>query len=332
MPKEKTNIEKSILETLAYYRILKTPLTLIQIGRYLFSGKHHRHCQNLSEIKEILGRLKEDGKIIEQKGLYWLNLKQTNKVPAQNSFPEPKYATWLKYIKLEKFAQIKINKIRKSLKILKLIPFLRGIFVCGSVSRKVCGFQSDIDFLILTAKNRTWTVRFMLTVFAWLVGKKTKNTGTRKDKFCLNHYRSSSKLKLEDKLRDLYSAGEYSRMINLYSVDHIERKFFKKNKRWIKEFLPNFNFSKLPLYFFENKRSILLRKKIEKMLSGKIGNIIDKLLYYLQSGKIAFSQNSSFSSQRRIITEREVIMFHLNPRAPKALNRYRKLCQNLTLQ
>lgn len=327
MTKNNTNtLKKSVLATLAYYRTVRTPLTLVQIGRYLISNNKGDQAF-LSEIKHVLDDLLEKDVIIEQKGLYWL---KTNSAPHQR--------TWLKFIQLEKIAQRKINTVRKALKIFSTIPFLRGIFICGSVARKVSRPESDIDFLILTKQNRVWIVRLLITVFAFLLGKKTNDsrfpreqTGSRKNKFCLNHYRSSSKLKLEEDLRDLYSAQEYSRMINIYSTNKIERKFFKKNKEWMKKYLPNFSFTKLPLYNGEDYQNFgrSLQKIFENMLSGKIGNIIEKLLQLLQVEKIKISGKEFPTSRRRVITNDEVIMFHLNPRAFGVINTYEKICQKL---
>jgi len=382
MIKNNTNtLQKSVLATLAYYRAVKTPLTLVQIGRYLIEISNIQHPisdeiskrksqdslnrTNLSEIKDVLDSLVEEGVLTEQKGLYWLKTSsithETRNINKPSLHPLPRVkargvlrkegareaesyklqvTSYMKFIQLEKNAQRKINKVRKALKIFSFLPFLRGIFLCGSVARKVSRSGSDIDFLILTKQNRVWTVRFLLTFFSFLLGKKTndatiknKNKDSRRNKFCLNHYRSSSRLKLEEELRDLYSAQEYARMINIYSSNKIERKFFKKNKDWMKKYLPNFNFTKLPLFDTFQPRRVKIW--LENMLSEKIGNIIEKLLFLLQSKKIEFSRNIAryvpTPDSKRVVTDDEVIMFHLNPRAPGVINRFENICQKLKL-
>lgn len=317
------------METLAYYKSLNTPITLTQLGRYLIrlDSEDTPGFESLNEINFLLDKLVEDGLVEEQKGLYWLKESGAEK----NS--------WLSYVRFEKIAQRKINRVRKSLRFLRVLPFLRGLFICGSVARKVSHPNSDIDFMIITKSNRTWTVRFLLTIAVFLLGKKTQdnnktlNPAYRKNKFCLNHYRASSRLKLEENLRDLYSAQEYVRMVNVFSENRIDRKFFKKNKIWMKKFLPNFNFTKLPLFKLEQGSTVnKIRKASEYMLYGKIGNIIEGLLFSLQSKKIAHNRQSRgiSSSNRRIITESDVIMFHLNPRGPKVINIYQNICQKLT--
>jgi len=314
----KTNIEKSVLKTLAYYRALKTPLTLVQVGRYLVSENQEPIA--LSEIRNALNGLVKKGIAVEQKGLYWLKLDS-----------QPPTTAWLKFVHFEKIAQQKIQKVLNALKLFSLVPFLRGLFICGSVARKVSRQKSDIDFLILTRPDRAWTVRLTLTFLAFLLGKKT-NQGPRRNKFCLNHYRSSANLKLEESLQDLYSAEEYASMINIYSANRIDRKFFKKNKPWMRKLLPNFTFSKLPVTAANGNFLANARKLLEKMLGGKIGHIIEKLLYKVQYNKIHFSSaRRNISADRRVVAEKEVIMFHLNPRAPLALNRYERILKACNL-
>ena len=314
------------MNTLAYYRAQKTPLTLVQLGRYLVADQDESF--QLSEIETAINELIEKKIVAEQKGLFWLNLKKES---------SPK--TWLKFVHSEKISQRKINKALKAINLFAFVPNLRALFICGSVARKVSRADSDIDFLILTKPDHIWTVRFLLTLFAFLLGKKTndakllgitdsQNTDySRRNKFCLNHYRSSANLKLEEPLRDLYSAQEYACMLNIYSENRTDRKFFKKNKLWMRKIIPNFNFSKLP--FKENGDNFpnSARRFLEKMLGGKIGHIIERLLYQLQLKKINLSNRGLLDNQR-IIAEKEVIMFHLNPRSPLVLRRHQQVINN----
>jgi len=316
----KTNIEQSVLKTLAYYRALKTPLTLVQLGRYLISDRGIS-C-SLGEIAAVMNGLVEKNIVTEQKGLYWLKMNASYSEKA-----------WLKFVRLEKISQRKISKVLKALRLFSLVPYLRALFICGSVGRRVSRPKSDIDFLILTKADRVWTVRLFLTFFAFLLGKKTNDAGritdkkSRRNKFCLNHYRSSARLGLEDPLRDLYSAEEYAGMINVYASNRTDRKFFKKNKLWMKKIIPNFNFSKLPATLSNEYFLSGARRTFEKMLEGKIGHIIERLLYLVQLRKINRGSQGLLPNQR-VIAEKEVIMFHLNPRAPLALKKYEQITGN----
>ena len=346
MKETNTNkLEKSVLKTLAFYAALKTPLTLPQVGRYLINTEYLVLSTKLSEIENVLDNLIKNNIVTKQKGLYWLS--SCNAKPETGDMNN-KPSLYMKFIQSEKIAQRKINLVRKALKIFRFVPGLRGIFICGSVARGVCQRNSDIDFLILTEKGRVWTVRFFLTAIAFLLGKKTRDAGhvssfrpaprgdtkfqiSRKNKFCLNHYRSTAKLKLEKDLQDLYSAQEYARIINLYETATLNSKarsssenFFKENAGWMGKFLPNFNFAKPPIYrknCAETRHVLSLRKKASDLL--------EKILQPLQAAKIQkSSQNFAQLDKLRIIANNNVIMFHLNPQAPIVIEKY----NNFTLK
>ncbi len=236
--------------------------------------------------------------ITEQKGLYWILRKK--KSPNKKN-----RKTWLSFIQREKISQKKINLARKALRFFTLIPGLKGLFICGSVARKVSSTKSDIDFLILTRKNRVWTTRFLLTILTFFLGHKTIDKQSRQNKFCLNHFRSENKLSLEKYLQKLYPAEEYAQMINLYSEKKIIEKFYRANQVWMRKILPYFNFIKPPLY----SRETSLAK------NNFLGNWIEKFLYYLQIQKINH-HNQQFQKldKQRIVIDNEVIMFHLNPK------------------
>lgn len=354
------NLEKSVIDTLAYYKAIKTPLSLVQIGRYLINVKTQslnvRTTTQISkpiyEIKQALDLLVKKGSVIEQKGLYWLRSRNIQHETHNVSNPAVTCSMlrvpW-QYVQREKIAQRKIEKVQKAIKFFRFIPGLRGVYICGSVARKVCRRSSDIDFLILTEKGRVWTVRFFLTVLSFLLGKKTRDnvtsylpTGqagrlhvTRRDKFCLNHYRSTDKLKLEKNLQDLYSAQEYAGMINVHETWNMKHgtwetepspcgNFYKANAKWMKKILPNFDFTKPPL-ILHSSFSIF-------HFPLSMGDWLEKILQKLQTAKILrSSRNFNQLDNRRIVTDNNVIMFHLNPRAPEIIRRHKKILDSFNI-
>lgn len=316
MMQNKKPIRWAVFETLAYYRVLGTPLTLTQVGRLLISPQP-LFGFSLTQVNEALLYWQKKGVVEKEKGLYWLKA-QSAEYGTQNT--ERAKEQWLRYIQREKVSQKKLYLVCQVLKLIRFIPGLRGIFVCGSVARKVSKYKSDIDFLILTKKKRVWTVRFLLTAITYAIGKKTQDDKSRHNKFCLNHIRSCSNLKLEDSLKDLYSAQEYAQMVNVYSRNNIESKFYKDNKGWMGKFIPNFNFVKPPTCS-EHATSWHTPSVL-----NLIGDWLELLLQKLQTVKIQkSSQSFSGLDNRRIVADNGVIMFHLNPRAPGVLKKFKQI-------
>lgn len=293
-------IKKGLILTLTYYGVQNCPLTLPQILRYLFLFKNEKDL-SFFEIEKYLETLKNKNFIKEENGLFFLKSKEES-------------ISLTKFMSREKESQKKINKVRKALQIMTFLPFLKNVFLCGSVARKTANRKSDIDFLILTEKNRIWFVRFFLTVLVFFLGKKTPTFGQRKDKFCLNHYRTDKKLEIEKSLKDIYSASEYSRMLNLYS-DQSEKKFFKENKNWLNGFEPFFDSKKPALFRF--KKSQRLKNFLKEVLSGRLGDFLELGLKKIQKSKIAKNlKKREFPPEARLVTKNNVIMFHLSPKSP----------------
>lgn len=300
-------IRKNLLLTFAYYGAEEAPLTLAQVTRYLFSREKFEDL-SFFDFRNELNFLKSKNFIRETKGLFFLNK------------PEKKFS-WKTFLKKEKESQIKINEVRKALKVFSFIPFLKNIFICGSVARKTSSEKSDIDFLIIAGKGRVWLVRFCLTIFSFLLGKKTSSFGERKDKFCLNHYRAAGNETIEKELQDIYSASEYTRMLNLYASEN-QNDFLGGNKEWMKNFEPNFDSIKPPLFHFPNSKKT--KKTLERILGKGGGKALENLLKKIQKMKIKINlERNGFSRGARLVLKNNVIMFHLSPKSPVVMKKVR---------
>lgn len=143
-------------------------------------------------------------------------------------------------------------------------PFVRAVFISGSLSKNSMDKDSDIDYFIITKPGRLWTARTLLILF-----KKVFLFNSYKF-YCLNYFLDSDNLEIKD--RDLYVAYEIASLKPTYGKDCCTT-FFEKNK-WIYSFLPNSivaSTSSVPIgkvrfskYFFEF------------LLNGRTGNRIEK--------------------------------------------------------
>jgi len=302
-------LKKNVLLTLVYNRALSVPLTLIQVDRYLIS-KENLDNFTLAELREVLKFWQTKGLVKEINGLWVFSKNELDK----NYLSE--------YIQKEKISQEKIKKVIKALKYFSRIPYLKSLNICGSVGRKVSNEKSDIDLLVLTKENRVWIVRFFLTTISFLLRSKTNDLKPRDNKFCLNHYRTNKSYLLGKDMQDIYSACEYSRMLNVYSTGDS----FLESNIWIKNYLPNFNFSKPPLINTKSK----FKKILENVLDAKLGDMLENVLKKLQVKKIRKgSEDLELQDNARLVTENNVIMFHLNPRAQSVENTFSKLLEGI---
>ena len=143
-----TNIEKSIIQTLAFFDIFSYPLTESEIWKWLYKpGKKVA----LSEIKNVL----EDSEFLTDKvskveGFYSLKDRENTcyRRKQNNNVAEHKYRRAIRLAKLYRF-----------------IPFIRMMAVCNSLAISNAKEDSDIDFFIITKKNKIWLARFFSVLF-----------------------------------------------------------------------------------------------------------------------------------------------------------------------
>lgn len=109
-------------------------------------------------------------------------------------------------------------------------PFIRGVYVSGSLAKSgVSGAADDIDYFIVTASNRVWTAKFLLTLFKKLFLFNSKKY------FCINFFRDENHLDFHKK--NIYVATEIITLIPLQNR-RLLHELWGQNP-WIFEFFPN---------------------------------------------------------------------------------------------
>lgn len=173
---------------------------------------------------------------------------------------------------------------------MRFVPFIRFVGLNGSLVRGADTSSSDVDILIVAKKTRLYTVRAIATFLIHLTGFRRHGKKTA-GRVCLNCYLSSENLLLSGQnkniLRDIARAYKY--MIPLVD-DGISDKFFKKND-WIDDVkikgdLKFLNYSRrLKSVEFE-KFPLKPARKFERLLSGKIGDYLEKKMMKYQKERI----------------------------------------------
>ncbi len=210
-------LEKAILEVLAYTHIFNHPLNRSEIFLRL-SVKH----VDASTFDDSINRLTTSGAIQHSNGFYFL----------KNS---------ASIIDERKAGELRAKKLMRTAKrmsgIIYWFPFVRGVFVSGSLSKGVIPKDADIDYFIITKRNRLWIARTLLVVF-----KRLFLFGSKKY-FCVNYFVDEGNLEIPDK--NVFTATEVSTIIPLKGTQYCEQ-FIAKND-WYKNFYPNINLPKMPV-------------------------------------------------------------------------------------
>ena len=162
-----------------------------------------------------------------------------------------------------------IDQLRIAVKVAKLLswfPYVKGIAVSGSLSKNFADERSDIDFFIITAKNRLWIARTFMHLF-----KKLTYLAGRQNWFCMNYFVDESALEIKEK--NIFTAMEIVTAIPLRGVQVFD--MFYNSNSWIKNFFPNRLSSNCNS---QRIRKGFLRSFIERAFDNKAGDSLNSWL------------------------------------------------------
>ncbi|MEI7736583.1 MAG: hypothetical protein WCI49_14030 [Ferruginibacter sp.] len=238
-------LQSDILKTLAYFDIFHYPLKNEEVRNFL----SREVSQQL--IDEQLTAMTEADIIYKIDEFYALHNDLFMVVRRRNG---------------NKNALAAMQNAVKATKILSAFPFVEGLALSGSLSKNYADENTDIDFFIITRSNRLWIARTLMHIFyrfAKLAGKR--------DWFCMNYYIDETALEIEEK--NIYTAIEIVTLIPMQGAGTVQA--FMNENNWTKNYLPAYRTPKLNAVI-TNKG--LIRKLLEVLLGGKVGNAIDNWL------------------------------------------------------
>lgn len=242
----KPTIQLSVLKVLSYFMVFQYPLVRKEIKNFL-----SQPC-NDAQLDEALNTLLADGCIYCIDGYYCL---QNDPLLVVN----------------RKLGNSLCSKKMKRAKIigrfLGLFPFVRAVYISGSLSKDFAKPSSDLDFFIVTAPNRLWTARNFMHLFR----KFTFITGSQGN-FCMNYYLSLQQPEISPK--SYFTAMEFATLKPAYILDNVQDCLLQNNK-WIHDFFPNAT----PAMATAKKRKNFFFGFIEFMLDMLGGDRLEQLFY-----------------------------------------------------
>lgn len=286
-------LEKSIIKTLAYYDIFGYPLTLKEIFFYLDTNSVSKE-QLHSEVDSLLIK-----NIIYKKNDYYLL--------------NPEYNYISKRVEGNRRAEKKMKIANRFSKIISFFPFVRAVFLSGSISKGFMDEKADIDYFIITKKHRLWLARFLLVLF-----KKIFLLNSYKF-FCINYFISEDNLEIEEK--NIYTATELVTLIPTYG-SNVYNDFYTANA-WVKNYCPNY--PKRDIINVSQSKMKLTQKFIEPFLNNKFGERLDNyfLRMFLSFDKKRYGELDKETFELAFKSRRNVSKHHpqyYQKRVLKALN------------
>lgn len=257
-------LKKNILRTVAYFNLFRYPLTAKEIYQFL-----PQNSVSFDDVRHEAVRLVNDNALRFEQGYFLLS--DAAGIAAER-------------IADERRAKRKLLLARIISAFIKRFPFVRAVFLTGSLSKNVSPLSSDIDFMIVTAPGRLWICRTMLTAF-----RRIFLFGSRKF-FCTNYYVTENGFAHSE--RNIYTALEVVTTKPIWNETAFME--FQTSNNWTKEFLPNCRLESEKALLIASSRS-LFQHAVEVLLSLFPLHRLDRILMetYRRHWQKVFSHVSS---------------------------------------
>ncbi|MEZ0205393.1 radical SAM protein [Ideonella sp.] len=280
--------QQAVLRALAYRQVFDCPLSADEVWQFL-----DEPGVSDGEVKAALQRLQTAGLVACRDGLFWI---------AEMDDP---IARWTANRDRADAAMPEALAVGHGV---MRLPFVEGVAISGSLSKRSLSESGDYDFMIITRPGRLWVVYVLLRIY--------RNQLRSMELLCSNYVLASHKLALER--RDAFTAMELATLHPVAGRDCLTR--MQQANPWVDEYLPN----RLPLQNFVEPASSVRRKLGEAVLRGPLGELADwcawKLIHRRHRRNIPHLP--SLTARRSLELSRDVAKLHTSEWKYRILERY----------
>jgi hypothetical protein len=206
--------EDHIIATLSFFSLFDYPLTAEEIQKY---------CLGCSfDVSTIRRLCSQHPSIVMQDNLYGL-------IGKEDQFKQRQQQ--------EHIVAKRMQKARRYGKLLRFIPFVRGVFLCNNLSFGIATEGGDIDLFIVSDVKHLWLSRFLVTVFFHVLrvrrhGRKIQN------RICLSFFTTEDHLDLSSILiapQDMYLAYWVLGLKPIVGW-RVYHRILQENKKWLTKY------------------------------------------------------------------------------------------------
>jgi hypothetical protein len=290
LPFENLELAQSFIRKLIYFDIFSHPLSAREIFEY---------C-DAPDVEEkqgvwVLEQLKARQLIGYESGFYFIG-DDLSKITKRRD--------------ANQLASQRMSDARRYASIAASFPFVRAVFISGTLSKHVMKPDSDIDFFIITEPGKLWICRALLTTYKKLILRNSHRN------FCLNYFIDSDNLEIPDK--NIFTATELVTLLPMYSYPLYED-FMAKNK-WVRNEFPNFRLRPEDAAILPGR----VKRMLEFALNNRLGNFLDHISFSVILGfwkkKFRHLSDSSFALNFR--SQKNVSKHHPYAFQERVISRY----------
>ncbi|HLP92767.1 MAG TPA: hypothetical protein VK168_01980 [Saprospiraceae bacterium] len=236
-------LEQSLLRSLAYFAVFQHPLSIGELCQF---GTDQNAGQ--SPVQALLDNWVARG-IIFRNG-HWYQI-----------YNDPGWVE--RRVAANRRADQVLPLATRIGRLIGSFPFVRSVFVSGSLSKHVMSEKSDVDFFIVTQPGRLWLARTLLILF-----KKVCLLNSHRY-FCVNYFVDTENLEIAEK--NLFTATEVVTLLPVYGREGYHT--FATANAWARDFYPGF--PPRPTESVPAQRQGMFKKTLEWVLGGTLGHWLD---------------------------------------------------------
>lgn len=236
--------ERAVARVLLYFEVFSYPLTAMEVSEYT--------AQPGNTLAAITDKLEE--LVLRRKVFRFGQFYQMQNDPA-----------WVpRRLDCNRRASRLLPVAQRIARFIGAFPYVKGVFISGSLSKHCMRADSDIDFFLITEPGRLWLARTFLVFF-----KKIFLLNSHKY-FCVNYFIDTAHLEIEEK--NLFTATEIVTLLPMYGREWYHR-FFEAN-RWAWKHFPNFE--PRPVAVVPLSSRGFIKKMFELLFNGTAGDWLDQ--------------------------------------------------------
>jgi hypothetical protein len=153
-------------------------------------------------------------------------------------------------------------------------PFVTGVCISGSLSKRCADENADIDYFIITRANRLWIARTLMHCF-----KKLTYLRGRQHRYCMNYFVDEEALEIKEK--NIFTATELITLMPASGNGGLTR-FFRAND-WTVRYYPQYLHRSRQAQV--SPKPSLLKRCCESLLDNRLGDRLDDFLRHVTSGR-----------------------------------------------
>ncbi len=248
---------EDLLRILLYFDVFSYPLTADELFHYANINGRQKEA-----LEKELQDLAQEGLINNKDGFF--------------SIGDKKDAVRQR-IEGNKRAVKRLKTARRYSRIIASFPFVRGVYLSGSISKGYAAPDDDIDYFIVTHPGRLWLARSLLILFKKIfLGNSYRN-------FCINYFVDTNHLAIDQQNR--FTATEVAFLLPTYN-GAVHKDILQANS-WIKRYYPIFSQNGEYL----TKSFPAVKGWVERLLNNGIGTALDSRLYSMSKKIIRKKHN-----------------------------------------